>query len=322
MSGLVLATSSQRQALVEEAQSAAASSGSIRSWTAASQARFQDTNVMVNQAREAFFRWSVEKLVDTLGSKCDGPALELSTSAPGGSGYRRDNSSPRAGLSMLSVVLLALFSLLCLLLLTLGWLGMRRLLAYLRLWPLRRGGGAGLDDEWEETVVPDGEETAGSWIRFLWQRPLACFSWWQTTTVLTEKGERVARSLLNGLDNMEDVDPALAMRCQRARRGYAGRVARQVKADRGFGTPKYTEANMLVVRRKVADIMEEHGVRPTHIAALMPLAVALVFTPMKEEVLAQQFMASAAAAQRREEAGTWSRRHFGWLVPGPKPIKA
>jgi hypothetical protein len=95
-----------------------------------------------------------------------------------------------------------------------------------------------------------------------------------------------------------------------------------VKADRGFGTPKYTEANVLVVRRKVSDIMEEHGVRPTHRAALMPLAVALVFTPMREEVLAAQFMASYAAARRREEAGVWSREHGGWDVEGPKPARA
>lgn len=321
MSGLVLATSSQRHVQGLEDQSSAVSLGSIRSWMAASQARFQDTSIMAARAREAFFKWSVERALGSHGSKCGGPALGPSSSDPGGSGYQQAYRAPRTGLSFVSAVLLALFLLLCLLFLTWGLIAMRRLLAYLRLWP-RQGAGAGLDEDWEDTVVPEGEETIGSWIRSFWQRPLPLLAWWRTTTVLTERGERVARSLLNGLDNMEDVDPAVAMRCQRARRGYAGRVARQVKADRGFGTPKYTEANLLVVRRKVADIMEEHGVRPTHIAALMPLAVALVFTPMREEILAAQFMASAAAAQRREEAGTWSRRHFGWLVPGPKPTKA
>lgn len=74
------------------------------------------------------------------------------------------------------------------------------------------------------------------------------------------------------------------------RQGYAGRVAREIKAKLG-GTPRATAANRLMVQRLVADLVKEHGVRPSHAMEIIPLAVALVFIPMVSERAAQRLLA-------------------------------
>lgn len=127
---------------------------------------------------------------------------------------------------------------------------------------------------------------------------------------------------LHALDAMDEPSGEEVDALRMGTKGYAGYVARCIKAKDGFGTPKYTEANVLVVRRKVADQMREHGVRPSHIVRLMPIATALVFTPTQGEVEAQQFLATAAAAERRKIAGLWSRRTWWGLEAGPAPMPA
>lgn len=190
--------------------------------------------------------------------------------------------------------------------------------------------------------TPDGglppDVPVDPWVRWPMQAATEEFGWltvrsfagwvwrlvwpWGPRLVLDEVGEEQAKDWLENLDDLVDVGPEFAAGNHRARRGYVGRVARRIKADGGLGTPKYTEANILVVRRKAADIMEEHGVRPSHIAALLPMTVALVFTPLPEEIEAARFMASAAAAERRRAVGTWWRASPTGLVRGPVPEKS
>jgi len=140
--------------------------------------------------------------------------------------------------------------------------------------------------------------------------------------VITNEHEQAAglayEAFAVGADNEDGVVIATLVQ----RRQYVGRVAREVKATNGFGTPKYTEANVLVVQRKVADVMEKHGVRKSHIARLMPLAVILVFTPLPEEIEAQQMWASARLATAREDNATWARIEGGVFEWAPCPARA
>ncbi len=159
------------------------------------------------------------------------------------------------------------------------------------------------------------------WVRSLvwvYQRVLAPGE----VNILTPEAEQTAQQWMGALDAMDEPSARMVNMSLKARRSYVGYVARIVKGTDGFGTPTYTTANVLVVRRKVADVMTHHGLRPAHIAALMPMAVALVFCPMEGEVEMAQFMASMAAAERRDRAAPWYRRVWGRLVSGPTPVKA
>lgn len=140
--------------------------------------------------------------------------------------------------------------------------------------------------------------------------------------VLTREGDDMIAGWIDGLDSLVDIDLEKVAVDKRLRRTYVGMVAREVKARDGFGTPAMTVANRLVVQRKVSDIMREHGVRPTHITAIMPQAVALVFIPTEAEIEAQMILASSAAATRRRMAGVWSRREEGFLVRAPEFARA
>jgi hypothetical protein len=68
---------------------------------------------------------------------------------------------------------------------------------------------------------------------------------------------------------------------RRERRSYANSVVAQVKIT--MGTPAYNAANVLVARRIARQAMEAHGVRPTHIAQILPLVVEAVFVESTHE---------------------------------------
>jgi len=99
----------------------------------------------------------------------------------------------------------------------------------------------------------------------------------------------------------DDPDTVVMVDVPRRRRlPYMARVAREVKVV--FGTPKFTEANRLCVRRKAIEIMQEHRVRISHRAAMIDEIVALVFVPSLGEVRANELLASMAAHSRRRDA--------------------
>lgn len=88
------------------------------------------------------------------------------------------------------------------------------------------------------------------------------------------------------------------------RRGsYAARVAREAKAH--FGLLERSEANRLVLHKWCRDRMVEHGVRPSHMAALLPLAVQLAFVPLQEEIEAAQLSATLVVHKREEMMKGW-----------------
>jgi len=67
-----------------------------------------------------------------------------------------------------------------------------------------------------------------------------------------------------------------------------------------FGLPTDCEANRLMIRKFVRDMMVERGMRPTHIAGFLDLVVELVFVPSEDQILARRLRASVAWATRRE----------------------
>jgi len=74
---------------------------------------------------------------------------------------------------------------------------------------------------------------------------------------------------------------------QKARRSYIKSVIAEVKVV--VGTPSLTEANRLVVRRLARGVMDRHKVRPTHMAAALPLIIEGVFTLSIGEIAAIQW---------------------------------
>lgn len=73
-------------------------------------------------------------------------------------------------------------------------------------------------------------------------------------------------------------------------RGYARDVAINLKGE--FGLRKRTAANLELLRHRAKQLMIEHGVRPSHIARHLPLAVMWATVPLKEDIHAAAIMRS------------------------------
>lgn len=80
-----------------------------------------------------------------------------------------------------------------------------------------------------------------------------------------------------------------------------------------FGCPARSAANVLAVRRFLLDAMTKHGVRPTHIAQVLPLCVSLVFIQSDSELLGEEVLESLEAL-RRTGSGPWWYRMWSNLV--------
>lgn len=74
---------------------------------------------------------------------------------------------------------------------------------------------------------------------------------------------------------------------------YCRSVAALVKVAMQ-GTPSDTVPNRKIAARHAAVAMEEHGVRPTHIAFYVPLTVEMIMTPTAEEIKANRYKQTAA----------------------------
>jgi len=89
-----------------------------------------------------------------------------------------------------------------------------------------------------------------------------------------------------------------------------------------FGLPKYTEANILVVRRFLLNYCREHGVRPTHIGNHLIVVVPLVFIPGREDTHLKEVMASPEVLQlfNNYESTYWSWFQ-GWFHKGRTAVR-
>jgi len=83
----------------------------------------------------------------------------------------------------------------------------------------------------------------------------------------------------------------------RNRSDYGAAVTAEIKNR--LGTPKDNEANRLAVRRMAHNIMSRHGVRPTHMRAVIERVIAAVFIPDEEDVIAAGMVKSRYASTMR-----------------------
>jgi len=164
------------------------------------------------------------------------------------------------------------------------------------------------------------------WLRF-WYGPVELLS---DRTVATLDGVLTTRDGFNGdLDNFPvpgappQPDPLPAQHnWGRADRvgPYAVSVSYQLKAE-GLGSAGLDSPdNRRIATLRASDIMRKHGIRPSHIAKSVPMAVALAFIPLPEEVAARQLEFVLTASDAKEAA---TRK---WVDPralgGVEPTRA
>lgn len=100
----------------------------------------------------------------------------------------------------------------------------------------------------------------------------------------------------------ERLGERLSMPARRAR--WVVKAATMAKVK--FGMLSLTEANELMVSDYIRKLMVEHGVRPSHIVQLYPLAVALAFNPSSSEIAYSRLKASAECSiGRLLVSGPW-----------------
>jgi hypothetical protein len=82
---------------------------------------------------------------------------------------------------------------------------------------------------------------------------------------------------------------------------YSTRVGFEARAQ--VGLLDRTKANYLVYQRICRDIMKEHGVRTTHIAALLPAAISAAFVPSDTDIISSRAISSKFTTQRHKLLG-------------------
>lgn len=145
-----------------------------------------------------------------------------------------------------------------------------------------------------------------------------------SSTELSNKEEPAASASVRGLKVPADGPSSVYRVCQdvveikhhrrvhRMHRGkYAACVVSEIKNK--LGVPRNTDANRLTVRRMAKNIMDRHGVRPTHIRNCIEVVVAGVFIPDEQDLRGAKILASNRAQDLRhdlENAGpknAWQR---------------
>nr|WRQ65009.1 hypothetical protein [Tolivirales sp.] len=74
-----------------------------------------------------------------------------------------------------------------------------------------------------------------------------------------------------------------------------------VEIKNRLGCPAPNAANLLAARRMAMNIMERHGVRPSHIRRAVELVVAGVFVPDEEDLVGAKILQSVSVAALRDE---------------------
>jgi len=123
--------------------------------------------------------------------------------------------------------------------------------------------------------------------------------WWVRSrdNSLTPSEEKSFEELVASLDsyddtpwnNKEEFNPISRNQCITS-------IALVIKAKKGL--LERSSANRLMVQRLVFDQMVSRGLRPTHIARLQPLCIALVFVPLATDVAAKKMEAFFAVTRR------------------------
>jgi hypothetical protein len=135
-----------------------------------------------------------------------------------------------------------------------------------------------------------------------------------------------SRVVMDMIDEVDCCDPVTPVR----RRNHDVAIAVEAAADAKLALPlmrERTQANEAVAHHFIRTYLRARDVRITHMARILPIAVALVFIPNESEIFARKLMATPLFVERVEEQSReyysreapWLGNWFGRKVK-PKPI--
>jgi hypothetical protein len=84
-----------------------------------------------------------------------------------------------------------------------------------------------------------------------------------------------------------------------------------VAAKAKFGRLRWTEANRHMVRKYIGELMEQHGMRPSHILRYSELATTLTFVPSRHEIDAYKAGAAIESISRQGEVDVEWESYYG-----------
>lgn len=90
---------------------------------------------------------------------------------------------------------------------------------------------------------------------------------------------------------------------------FQAKVVLAAKAE--FGLLQRSNANRLMVRKFMRDLMRDHKMRPSHIHENIEICVALFFIPSKYDISAYKVGASLEAITRDNDVHTWWESFYG-----------
>lgn len=112
-------------------------------------------------------------------------------------------------------------------------------------------------------------------------------------------------------DETMDQNGDVVRRKCRSRMKYVKRVVESIKVKYPMVGLQKTTSDYLTVHHHVVRIMTEHGLVPSHIARLAPIAVGMVFVPSASEVEAQSIVQTLAVEERIADYNATTIDH--WL---------
>jgi len=131
------------------------------------------------------------------------------------------------------------------------------------------------------------------------------------TPTISEKDEKVAQDLIDAVNEAPFIDEAIVTP-KRMHPSYMAEVISEAKLK--YPLMQDTRADRICLSRFFTAHMTEHGLRPTHQAAMLPLLLELFFVPSDSELLGLRIRQSAAFGYRRDEAKKqYTTRSTPWL---------
>lgn len=137
----------------------------------------------------------------------------------------------------------------------------------------------------------------------------------QKRPIVDRNIETLASDIMQGVDSNAasakmDIDN---MGSTRKSGPFIAYIVVQAKAE--FGLLKRLEANRLMVRKFLLELMKAQGMRPTHIAQHLDIAVAMVFVPSDSDIIAHKINATREVYDRGEEMKSTWESFFGYFGP-------
>lgn len=83
-------------------------------------------------------------------------------------------------------------------------------------------------------------------------------------------------------------------------------LVRSIKSDSPL--PQDNAANRMVVRKKVVNFANKHGIRPHHTQEFVDLAIDLILTPTRKDIESAQFKKTTTVTLRDAEYAYWGGR--------------